>query len=265
MTRIKWHFNDEELALFETRHTKNRLYFALQFKYYEKHMTFLDGISSLFTKTIYRAAKKLGIPAKIKPFSKKTQATYWQEIRDYFQSRAANADDELLIKNWLIETVFPQETLSHEQLKEQVAEFLIKQKKALSELGKAIKTIFLCRYLGSEELRREMHVGLNVVERWNGINDFIFYGKKGSFHSNRPEECELSMLCLHLLQLSMVYINTLMLQQVIKELNWLGKMTLEDKRAITPLLHEHLNPYGLFLLNLNTRLAVNHPNFHEAA
>ena len=63
----------------------------------------------------------------------------------------------------------------------------------------------------------------------------------------------------------MVYINTLMLQQVIKESNWLDKMALEDKRAITPLLHEHLNPYGTFLLNLDTRLAVNHPILSEAA
>ena len=35
---------------------------------------------------------------------------------------------------------------------------------ALSELGKATKTIFLCRYLGSLQLRREIHEGLNVIE-----------------------------------------------------------------------------------------------------
>jgi len=137
--------------------------------------------------------------------------------------------------------------------------------KALSELGRAIKTIFLCRFLGSAELRQEIHEGLNVVERWNGINDFIFYGKKGTFRTNRPEELELSMLCLHLLQLSMVYINTVMLQQIFKESNWLPKISIEDKRAITPLLHEHINPYGVFVLDLNSRIAIKHPALKEAA
>jgi hypothetical protein len=46
-----------------------------------------------------------------------------------------------------------------------------------AELGKAIKTIFLCRYLHSEALRREIQEGLNVIETWNGTNSFILYGK----------------------------------------------------------------------------------------
>ena len=50
--------------------------------------------------------------------------------------------------------------------------------KALAELGKAVKSIFLCRYLSSEALRREIHEGLNTVERWNGVDDFIFYGTR---------------------------------------------------------------------------------------
>ena len=36
--------------------------------------------------------------------------------------------------------------------------------KALAEVGKAEKTIFLCDYLASREIQHEIHEGLNVVE-----------------------------------------------------------------------------------------------------
>src|SRR2546425_9269146 len=51
--------------------------------------------------------------------------------------------------------------------------------KALTELGKALKTTFLCRYLQSEALRQEIHEGLNVIENWNSANGFILFGKGG--------------------------------------------------------------------------------------
>ncbi len=127
---------------------------------------------------------------------------------------------------------------------------------ALIELGKAVKTIFLCRYLHSQDLRREIQEGLNVIESSNNVNDFILYGKSGEVSTNRREDQELTMLCLHLLQNSVSYINTLLLQSVCHEHQWIDKLTKEDKRAINPLFFEHINPYGLFLIDLNDRIAI---------
>jgi TnpA family transposase len=66
--------------------------------------------------------------------------------------------------------------------------------KALIELGKALRTTFLCRYLHQLELRREVHEGLNVIESWNGANDFILYGRGGEIATNRLEDQEATML-----------------------------------------------------------------------
>ena len=128
--------------------------------------------------------------------------------------------------------------------------------RAFAELGKAIKTIFLCQYLHSEPLRREVNEGLNVIEQWNSANDFVFFARRGELASNRSEDHEISMLALHLLQNCMVYINTLMLQQVLAQPKWADKLTPRDRAALTPLIWDHVNPYGRFELDMNDRLPL---------
>jgi TnpA family transposase len=100
-------------------------------------------------------------------------------------------------------------------------------------------------------LRREIHEGLNVVENWNSANDFILYGRGGEIATNRVEDQEITVLALHLLQVSLVYINTLMIQRVLSESGWADRMTAEDKPGLTPLVWGHVNPYGLFRLDMN--------------
>jgi len=128
--------------------------------------------------------------------------------------------------------------------------------KALAELGKALKTAFLCRYLHEESVRREIHSALNVVENWNSANEFIFYGEGGELTSNQLEDQELSVLSLHLVQLCLVYVNTLMIQQVLAESNWNQRMQVIDYRALSPLIYAHINPYGRFDLDMDKRLQI---------
>lgn len=131
--------------------------------------------------------------------------------------------------------------------------------KALAELGKAAKTAFLCRYLGEEALRREVHEGLNVVESWNSANGFIFFGKGGEVASNRLDDQEVSVHALHLLQSCLVYVNTLMLQRVLVDPAWLARLTPADRRGLTPLVWGHVSPYGAFDLDMEQRLDLDLP------
>jgi TnpA family transposase len=110
--------------------------------------------------------------------------------------------------------------------------------------------------LTGRDLQCEINEGLNVVESWNGGNKIIFFGKGGDIATNRRDEQELSVLCLRVLQSALVYVNTLMVQDVLADEDWANRMTEVDHRGLTPLFWTHISPYGEVRLNMTRRLAL---------
>ncbi len=70
---------------------------------------------------------------------------------------------------------------------------------------------------------------------------------------------ELGMIALHILQAAIVYVNTLMVQEVLALPEWEGVLTAEDRLGLTPLFWSHILPYGEVRLNMATRLALGGP------
>jgi hypothetical protein len=108
--------------------------------------------------------------------------------------------------------------------------------------------------LDDRNLQREINEGLNVIESWNRGNSILFYGKGGDIASNRRDEQELSVLCLRILQASLVYVNTLMIQDLLADPDRLHQLTAADLRGLTPRFWSHVAPYSEVRLNMQRRL-----------
>ena len=117
-------------------------------------------------------------------------------------------------------------------------------------------SIFVARYLRSRELQREINAGLNVVESWNRANSVIAYGKGGGLATNRRDEQEMIVACLRILQAALVYVNTLMLQDVLDDPDWANTLSPADRRGLSPLFWTHVLPYGQVHLDMTARLRL---------
>lgn len=114
----------------------------------------------------------------------------------------------------------------------------------------------MARFLRDRGLQREINAGLNVVESWNRANSVIFYGKGGDIATNRREEQEMAVACLRILQTALVFVNTLMIQDVLADPDWSDTLSAADRRGLTPLFWAHLLPYGEVRLDMTARLRL---------
>ena len=81
-----------------------------------------------------------------------------------------------------------------------------------------------------------------------------FSGKGGEIATNRVRDQEIAAHALHLLQSSLVYVNTRMMQSVLRNPDAVARLSPEDYRGLTPLIYLHINPYGRFEVDLDKRI-----------
>ena len=129
--------------------------------------------------------------------------------------------------------------------------------KGFLEIGKALKTIHNCKFLTDPSYRYRIFKGRNIVENWNSAIDVICFGGKSEIQSNDPDIQELTVLCLHLLQNALVLSNTVMVERILFEDNFINEIDKKDINAITALFTSNMNPYG------DINLDVNKPSFLE--
>ena len=126
--------------------------------------------------------------------------------------------------------------------------------KVQAEPGRAIKTIFRCRYLRPEAFRREIHEGLKVVENRNSANSFVFFGKGGEIATDRVRDRKSAVHALHLLQSSLVCVNTRMVHSVLQTPDVVARLSPGDYRGLAPRNYLHINPYGRFEVDPDKRI-----------
>ena len=80
--------------------------------------------------------------------------------------------------------------------------------KALTALGRVVKTIYLLRYLHDEELRRRVQRQLNRGESRHDLARWLFFANQGKFRTGDYEEMMNKASCLSLLSNAVLVWNT---------------------------------------------------------
>lgn len=119
--------------------------------------------------------------------------------------------------------------------------------KALSQLGRIIKTIFILKYLGDEKMRRKIQKQLNRGEQRHGLAKWLFFADCGEFRTGDYEEIMNKVSCLSLLSNAALIWNTIEIGKIIEQLRLSGEEIKDEHIAgISPIIFRHIIPSGTY-------------------
>ena len=120
--------------------------------------------------------------------------------------------------------------------------------KALTLLGRAVKTTYILRYLHDSALRDRVHLQLNRGESRHELARRLFFANQGAFRSGDYEEIMNKVSALSLLSNAVLVWNTARYAQIIDRLRSPSGNALETKTLewLSPLAHSHVIPSGTY-------------------
>jgi TnpA family transposase len=123
---------------------------------------------------------------------------------------------------------------------------------AFRELGRAVRTIFLLRYLSDIELRRMIQAATNKSEAFNKYVQWVCFGGEGVIAENVRDEqrkfIKYNHLIANLLSFHSLVTMTRALHQLLQEGH---EADMEALARLSPYQTEHINRFGNYALNPN--------------
>ena len=123
---------------------------------------------------------------------------------------------------------------------------------AYRELGRAVRTIFLLKYISDPEMREEIHAQTNKVESFNAFVKWLFFGGEATIWENDPEDQEKAVKYNTLIADAVIFQNVIDQTRIIEKLMDAGfQITMEDLKTLSPYLTKHIKRFGDYIVDLS--------------
>ena len=123
---------------------------------------------------------------------------------------------------------------------------------AFRELGGAVRTAFLLRYLSDIDLRHQIQTACNKSESFNKFAQWAFFAGGGVIAENLRDEQRKVIKYNHLVANLLIYHNVVNMSRALAQLAAEGHPVSPDVLAtISPYQTEHINRYGSYQLRLD--------------
>ena len=127
---------------------------------------------------------------------------------------------------------------------------------AFRELGKAIRTMFLLRYVDDVEIRKTIQAATNKSEEFNGFVKWVFFGGEGIIAENILHEQRKIVKYNQLVANMIILHNVDQMSRILTDLMREGvELTPEVLGGLSPYRTSHINRFGDYTLDLGRVVA----------